>query len=334
MDLCVHEHGAQGPDDDQGSYRGASVRVTPTSSERTVIARAATRPRLVPGIVAAMSTRLVAWTLALLTWALAAGALAQSNPLIARGQQEFDELRFEEALQTLSAALVRTGNTRDDEARIYRLLAFTYHALGRLEEASGAYAGMLARDPDFEPGASVAPRVRTFFAEARTRWESAGRPGVEPPRPVNIAHRSPPQAERGQQVELSADVDDPGRRVDRLVLAYRQGTQAVFQRLDARRTDGRYVATIPGLAIAPPLVEYYFEAVDAQGLPIAARGDVAAPLRIAVPAPATAGGSIVEEWWFWTIIGAVTVGAVVTGVVVGTQPSGQAPPGTLIINVQ
>lgn len=279
-----------------------------------------------------MSPRFALWALTALSISLAASsALAQANPLIARGQQEYEELRFEEALQTLSAALVRSGNSREDQARIYRLLAFTYLALRREEEATGAYRSMLPREPEFQPGAEVAPRIREFFAGVRAQWEADGRPGSDPPPPVSIGHRSPPRADRGQQVTLSAEVGDPAGRVDRLVLAYRQGTEAVFQRLDAELTEGRFVATIPGPAIAPPLVEYYFEALDAQGLPIAARGDVAAPLRIAVPAPS--GGSVAEEWWFWTIIGAVVVGAVVTGVVIANEAS-SPPTGTLIINVQ
>ncbi len=284
-----------------------------------------------------MSRRLP-WTSAL-TLALClfttAPALAQENPLIARGQQEYDDLRFEEALQTLSAALVRSGNSRQQQAHIYRLLAFTYLALGREEEASGAYRSMMPRDPDFQPGQEVSPRIRDFFNQVRQQWESEGRPGSGPPPPVDIRHRSPPRAERGQAVELSAEVEDPAGRVDRLVLAYRQGTEAVFNRLDTTRAEGHFVATIPGEHVAPPLVEYYFEALDAQGLPLAARGDVAAPLRIAVPAPG--GDNIAEQWWFWTIIGVVAVGlAVGVGVLVDqlSQPPPQQQPGTLIITVE
>lgn len=202
----------------------------------------------------------------------AAPAAAQDNPLIRRGEQEYAELRFEEALQTLSAALVRAGNTPQQYATIYRLLAFTYLALGREEEASGAYRSMLPLDPEFEPGADVAPRMREFFAGVRQQWEAEGRPGSGPPSPVEIQHRSPAEAERGTEVTLSADVDDPAGRVAQLVLAYRQGTEAVFNRLDTRREGGSFVATIPGDDVAPPLVEYYFEALDAQGLPLAARG--------------------------------------------------------------
>lgn len=261
-------------------------------------------------------------------------ALAQ-NPLIERGVGEFEEVRFEEALQTLSAALVRTGNTASEQEQIYRYLALTYMSLGRQEEASGAWRTLLGIAPATETGSDMSPRFRTFFDDVRAQWEADGRPGVAAARPVSIAHRSPAQAVRGTVVPLEASVQDPDGRVAGLVLAYRQGTSAVFRRVDcARGTDGAFRATIPGQDVRPPLVEYYFEAVDAGGLPLASRGDVAAPLRIAVPAP---GRPIGEEPAFWGVLAgsAVVVGvAIALGVFFGTQGGGGgAQTGTLVITI-
>ncbi len=254
------------------------------------------------------------------------------NPLIRRGAELYDELRYEEALQTLSAALVRSGNSDADRATIYRLLAFTYLALGRQEEAAGAYRSLLAIDPEFE-ARDLSPRMRAFFRQVKEQWEAEGRPGVAtaPPAPVRILHTSPPQADPGESVELSATLDDPDGRVEQLVLAYRQGTDSVFQRLDCEDRDGTWVATIPGEDVQPPLVEYYFEALDAQNLPVAARGDVAAPLRIAVEG---ADERVVTKWWLWTIIGVAVVGAAVTTGLLLRDDGGGSPQGTLIINVR
>lgn len=263
-----------------------------------------------------------------------AGAQGGGNPLIERGISEYDDLRFEEALQTLSAALVRSGNTAEQQGQIYRYLALTYLALDREEEAAGAWRSMLAIDPAHEASSDLSPRFREFFGQVREQWESEGRPGRPPPAPVSIQHRSPPQADRGEEVELSAQLDDPSRRVASLVLAYRQGTSAVFRRVDTERQGDEYVATIPASDVSPPLVEYYFEAVDAGGLPVASRGDVAAPLRIAVPAP---GGDVTSEAWFWIAIGggaAVVAGAIILGVVLGSQGGDPAnPQGTLVITI-
>lgn len=266
--------------------------------------------------------------------ALSSSALAQrNNPLIRQGQELYDELRYEEALQVLSAALVRAGNTEAERGTTYRLLAFTYLALGRPEEAEGAYRSLLALVPEFAVPSDLSPRFREFFTQAAQRWEADGRPGVStaPPAPVSIVHSSPAQADPEQAVPLAATLDDADGRVARLVVAYRQGTSDVFRRLDCeRQPDGVFTATIPGEDVAPPLVEYYFEALDAAGLPIAARGDVAAPLRIAVEG----GGSVVSKWWFWTIVGVVAVGAAATTAVVLTRDDGAAPQGTLIVTVR
>lgn len=260
----------------------------------------------------------------------------RNNPLIRQGQELYDELRYEEALQVVSAALVRAGNSEQERVTIYQVLAFTYLALGRREEADGAFRSLLAIRPEYETPTDLSPRFREFFEQSRQQWETDGRPGVAtaPPPPVTIAHVSPAQADPGSEVPLSATVDDPSSRVERVVVAYRQGTSDVFRRLDcARDPDGTYSATIPGEDVGPPLVEYYFEALDGTGLPVAARGDVAAPLRIAVEG----GGSVFGKWWFWTIIGAVVIGAAVATAVIVTRPSDPIVPpgqGTLIINVR
>ncbi|NOY93817.1 MAG: hypothetical protein GXP55_21760 [Deltaproteobacteria bacterium] len=257
----------------------------------------------------------------------------RGNPLIQQGQSLYDDLRFEEGLQVLSAALIRAGNTPQDRVTIYRLLAFTYLALGREEEAAGAYQSLLAIEPEYEVGSDVSPRTRSFFERIRQQWEDAGRPGVSlaPPAPVEIRHRSPAQAERNQAVQLSASVDDPSGRVARLVLAYRQGTSDVFQRIETEPADGGFTATIPADDVSPPLVEYYFEALDAQGLPIAARGDVAAPLRIAVPEPSH---SVFRKWWFWTAAALVIGSAVTTAVVLSGGGGSPTQQGTLLITVR
>jgi tetratricopeptide (TPR) repeat protein len=289
----------------------------------------------------AISTLSLALAVALAATLSAAPASAQArngNPLIRQGQQQYDDLEFEQALQTLSAALIRAGNSAEENATTYRLLAYTYLALGREEEAAGAYRGLLALQPDTTPGTELAPQTRTFFEGVKQSWESDGRPGYQarPPAPVTIRHRSPAQAERGNAVALEATVDDADARVRTLVVAFHQGAsesgdREVFQRLEATREGETFRATLPASVIAPPLVEYYLEALDANGLPVAGRGDVAAPLRIAVPAP---GRSILASPWFWVITGALVAGAVVTTVLlVGGDEGSQTPPGAFVIDI-
>jgi hypothetical protein len=270
----------------------------------------------------------------------AAGAQgrAQQN-LLDLGRQQYNDLAFEEALQTLSAAIIRPGNTRASELAAYELLGLSYLALNRNDEAEGAFRQVLIRDPAHTLSRDLAPRILAFFNTTRQRWEAEGRPGLEQatprgpeapvapaaPQAVSIQHRSPAQQQRGNAVQLSATVTDPGHRVSRLVLAYRTASRGVFRRIDTdAQGGGAYTASIPADAVRPPLVEYYFEAVDSTGIPVQARGDAYAPLRVAVPEP---GG---VPWWVWVGGGALIAAAVITTVVV---VSSQTAPASLSITI-
>lgn len=284
-------------------------------------------------------------TCALLTAAAPTTAYAQraaaqgaaNNALLRSGQEQYDDLRYEEAIQTLSAAIIRRGNTPEIEIQIYELLALSYLALNRNDEAEGAFRLMLARAPERSLSNDLAPRIRQFFDTVKQRWIADGRPGVARPvqgiapppvvTSVAIEHRSPAQQERNRALGLTARVDDPGSRVARLVLAYRAGANGIFRRMDASRTrpGGDFHAEIPGESVRPPALEYYFEAVDTNGVPVQSRGDALAPLRVVVPEPRGI------PWWTWVIVGVgvVAVGAGITGAVLGTRSS----PAQLTISV-
>lgn len=257
--------------------------------------------------------------------------------LITTGRNLFEDQRYEESIQTLSAALLRPNTPKNDRVEIYRLLAYNYIVLSQKEEAEAAVRGLYALDPEFALASNESPRFKEFFAEVKKRWEADGKPGLvtetaAASKPVSIKHASPPQQERGKEIRLSAEIDDPESRVGSVVVHYRTGSQGMFEKADARLSEGRYRAVIPPAAVKPPLVEYYLEVLDGKGLPIASRGDVAAPLRIAVPAPAQ-GGGLLSSPWFWTGTGAVVVGGVLAAIFLsrdsGSSPS--APPSSRVI---
>ncbi len=262
---------------------------------------------------------------------------SQQN-LLELGRGQFEDLRYEEAVQTLSAAIIRRGNTSASEIQIYELLALSYQALNRNDEAEGAYRLVLIRDQNHQLSSDIAPRIVEFFNGVKQRWEAEGRPGIVQAQgsqaaptaqvqPVTIEHRSPAQQTRNHSVPLTATVVDPGHRVARLVLAFRSGSRGLFRRMDAQSgAAGLYSATVPAESVRPPLVEYYFEAVDTNGVPMQARGDAFAPLRIAVPEP----GGI--PMWVWPV-GGVVLAAGIAAVVIGVVLAGQAQPAHITIDV-
>ena len=290
-----------------------------------------------------MSNRLRAAALTAVVVALTAPAtgLAQAGAntqLVTTGRQQFDDLRYEEAVQTLSAALLRRGNTPAQEVAIYELLGLSYLALNRDEESEGAFRLMLSRDPDHALDAGQAPRVRDFYQAAVERWARDGRPGVPRTsdgapveRPVNIDHRSPAQQTAGVLLTLTAQITDPDRRAEALVLAYRAGSRGLFRRLRTSRSAGVFSAAIPPEEVRPPVVEYYLEAVDPRGIAVASRGDAFAPLRVVVPAAEAT--PITARWWFWTGAAAVLAGVVV-GTYFAVSGSSEPEPARLTITVR
>jgi hypothetical protein len=253
----------------------------------------------------------------------AAPAKAGVTTLIQRGGELFDDQQYEESVQTLSAALMRPGTSVAEKIEIYRLLAYNYVTLKRTEEADAAVRGLLVLDESFTLPASESPRFRDFFSATRKRWEEEGKPGkVDDTKPkdveklVRITHTSPAQVEPDTTIKLSGKLEDPDGRVRSVQLAYRTGAKGKFVTVSGTYVSGQFRAQIPAAAVKPPLVEYYLQATDKGGLPVASRGDAATPLRIAVPAPQ---GSVIKSPWFWIPVGVVVVGGAVATALILTQ---------------
>jgi len=270
-----------------------------------------------------------------------AATRTDTRGLIQRGQDMFDEQRYEESLQALSAALLRPGTSIEDRIEIYRLLAYNYITINRSEEADAAVRGLLVLKEDFELSRKESPRFRDFFAKARTQWEAEGKPGQgeagggPAAQVVGIRHAPPAQVEPGTLVKVEGKVEDPSGSVAEVQLFYRGSGAAKYTSKSIAFSMGSFRGQLPQNVVQPPLVEYYLLALDAKGLPLASRGDADAPLRIAVPEPQS--DSIFASPWFWIPVGVLVVGgAVATAVIVGTQgdePPGETPTSTIVIGV-
>ncbi len=243
--------------------------------------------RWVAPVALAAAVHSAAFTVAVPAFAQA----AKQQDLIAHGRSLFDDQQYEESIQTLSAALVRPNNTKDQKIEIYRLLALNYITLNHKEEAESAVRGLLSLEPEYSLPASESPRFRDFFSEVQKKWEAEGRPGLvtagaaPTQAPVDIQHRSPSQVKPDTDIPLTIKLEDPQGRVQDVKLFYRTGSKGKFSELETPIADSTGRATIPHTVVKPPLVEYYFQGFDKGGLPIASRGDAAAPLRVAVPEP-------------------------------------------------
>jgi len=237
---------------------------------------------------------------------------ATTSSLIQRGADLFDDASYEESIQTLSAALLRPGSSKEEKIEIYRLLAYNYIVLKRIEEADAAVRGLYVIDETYALAPNESPRFREFFKSTREKWESEGKPGKEKidspvvEKPIRIMHQSPAQVAPGTIIKLTGRLEDPDARVKGVELFYRTGAEGKFVLVAAGYTLGEFRVQIPSDAVKPPLVEYYLQAIDKGGLPVASRGDAATPLRVVVPAPQK--GGVLSSPWFWVPVGLAVVG--------------------------
>jgi hypothetical protein len=257
--------------------------------------------------------------------------------LIDKAREMFDDQRYEESIQTLSGVLVRSGTSRTERIEVYKLLAFNYLTLGRTEEADAAARAIFVLDEAFEVPKTESPKFREFFEKARKAWEDEGKPGKEPegePQKtlgtITIKYSAPAQVTPGSVVKIEGTVTDPDVRVENVELYYRSGSQGKFAQKTLAYSMGGFRGDIPAAAVNPPLVEFYIQAVDKTGLPIASRGDADGPLRIAVPEESSL--MWYEHPGFWVPVGLAVAAAIVVPVVV-TQVGG-ASESTVRINVR
>jgi hypothetical protein len=254
---------------------------------------------------------------------------AQPQDLIAKGQAQFDDQQYEESIQTLSGALLRPNNTPAQKVEIYRLLALNYITLGRTQEADNAVRGLLVAQPEYQLPATESPRFREFFAKSREKWEAEGRPGLvkEAPqeKPVALRHGSPAQAEEGKPIDLTAKLEDPQGRTGGVKLYFRAGSKGDFESTDADVQGDSVHGAIPGSAVKPPVMDYYFEVLDADGNVIASRGDAQGPMRIAVPEKSSGNGWVLPVAIGGSILGAAAIVGVLALAGVFSSDSSPAP---------
>lgn len=282
---------------------------------------------------------------AVVAWVAATAAQAQpqpqsfpDNPLIEEGIRLYNDLEYEASIDALQRALVRAENVPEQKILIFKYLALDSLVLERNEDAESAFRQLLAIQPEFELDATFSPDDRQFLEGVRLAWEAEGRPGWRPEgpdlSPVELDHDLPAQATRAEPFEVTVFAQDPGNRANRVVLAYRASGGTSFTRVAAQPRGTGWFGVIPSDAVEPPVIEYFFEALDAQGQVIANRGDPRAPLRVPVPGGGEDEGGFWTEWWFWTVVGVGVAASVAipVGIVYGTgDGGGSSDPATVTI---
>lgn len=260
---------------------------------------------------------------------LGLSCLAALAPASAAAQTVDDALAHYRAGR-LEASLAAFEQVRESAAPEPATLTTAYLYLGVIHATMGDeplarrdFAVALALDPTLAAPSELSPSLRRIFDDVRAST-----------RPLDVAIEPPEAPVAGQPVALRVIARDVPAHAVAALRVRAEPTEGEPWVTRAEGTEAE--VTVPASAWSGGAsLRLVAEALTAHGGVLATTAvtltgqlpTVAAPAAAADPlsggeAPAASGGSVVEEAWFWILVGAVVAGGVAAAILiptVGTQ---------------
>ena len=242
------------------------------------------------------------------------------SPLVKQGLAAYASLDYARAI-TLFEQARKDSLTRDEKIATYRTLGMSYVAVGQPRPAKVCFQHLLRIDPSIELDRSVAPKVRAVFEEAKAEAATSAH-AMAPALPSLAPSVEPAAPKQGRPVTVH--VVYPGGVARKMTVYFRKPGDAQFSReVVPAAPSGAFDATVPGLAVQPPSLEYHVVLLDDNGASVAAAGSLGQPLSVGVartPSP------VYKRGWFWGVVGGVAAaGAIATGLALGLPRGSSAP---------
>lgn len=262
---------------------------------------------------------LAAWAFLLAPLAPRLAHAQTGNADIDKGIALYNDLEFAEAVEVLAKAVTKANLSVQELVEGYKYLALACVALGRDDEARTAFRKLLETDRTYRLPRTESQKAQDLFDQVRQSM-----PEEILVRPVQLTQTaSPVRPRRGTPVSVTIAIVDEDKRHDRVVVYHRVRGAKPFSTVQALRAgSGRYNATIPGVFVNPPAVEYYVVALTASGDVLASEGSEKSPQALGVDTEEAA--PIYGKWWFWAGIGGVLAAGTITAIALaggGSTPS-------------
>lgn len=249
---------------------------------------------------------------------------------LARGQKLFEEQEYAGAIQALAPVTRDARATRAQRLRALELIALAQFIRNDRGAARATFERILDIDPGYQlRDTSGSPQLRGFFDQLKSQLI----PNFDPSAGADLEHAAPTAGSAGKPLELDVRVTR-GNVFDLIVATRRRGELTYRAAPLHPRGDNRWTARLTAPASAKPYVlEYYVEARDAGGGPIARIASPDQPLEIAL----SPGGESHSRPWYgrWYVYaGAVGAAALLGGVIVATTRGpepGSLPPNTVTV---
>jgi hypothetical protein len=242
------------------------------------------------------------------------------SALVKQGVAAYAALDLPRAITLLEQARGESL-TREEKILTYRTLGMAYVAVGQPGPAKIDFQHLLRVDPTAELDRSVAPKVRAVFEEAKADAATSAH-AMAPALPTLAPEIAPATPHEGRPVTVH--VVYPGGVARKMTVYFRKPGDAQFSRalVDAA-PSGAFDATVPGMAVQAPSLEYHVVLLDDAGASVAAAGSLGQPLSVTV---ARATKPVYKRGWFWGVVGGVAAaGAIATGLALGLPRGSSAP---------
>jgi len=257
------------------------------------------------------------------------------DTFLERGKKLFEDQEYAAAIQALAPVTRDARATRAQRLRALELIALAHFIRNDQGAARATFERILDIDPGYQlRDTSGSPKIRAFFDELKKQLV----PGYDPQAGADLEHAAPTAGTAGRAIELEIRATRGRERVFDVVVATRRRGELAYRTTPAMpRGDARWRARVAVEAATKPYVlEYYVEARDAGGAPVARIAAPDSPLEIAL-APGGSAAASKRPWYGrWYVIAGVAVAAAgVTGLAVAASrgpDSGTLPPGTVTVS--
>jgi len=249
-----------------------------------------------------------------------------------RGKKLFEEQEYAGAIQTLAPVTRDARATRSQRLRALEVIALAQFIKNDKAAARATFERILDIDPGYQlRDTSGSPALRAFFDDLKKQLI----PGFDPNAGADLEYAAPTAGSAGTPIEVEVRVTR-GNVFDLVIATRRRGELAYSLAPLTPRGDNRWRARVTSAPSSKPYVlEYYIEARDAGGAPIARIAAPDQPLEIALTAggPADSGRRPWYQHWY-VYAGGAAVAAGIGGVIVATTRGpdpGSLPPHTVTV---
>ena len=233
----------------------------------------------------------------------ASNAECRPNPHLTRALQYYEDLRFDEAAQTLQRAIEYANNCKWDLGEIYRLKAFVDAINGERERCHRDFEILLALNPDYKMPKQVPPKIKSCFDDAQNIAPSRRR--------LAISHSVDKEVKPNAPVPVRVKLEDRLRMIDKIQVYFRRSGVKAFTMLTTR-ADDEVTVIIPALSVPGSneayQIEYLVRGVDRWGGVFVEDGSSRYPLDFMVLQGASGKLELATKWWFWSAVALAATG--------------------------